>query len=116
MKIRKYDPAWMIEAIDNYGSILDEIEDKSEMLRLIKDTILNSKVVKSRQEDEQYCQFYYVDPKNPNQPGSEWQHKDCVTIQVDVADFTFDLLQNGRIGGVEIVYFAQNTKGFKNSN
>ena len=46
--------------------------------------------------------YQFVDSRNPNQAGSEWQHDDCIVIeQENEGDIVIDLLKDGRIGGIE---------------
>ena len=48
--------------------------------------------------------YQFVDSRNPNQPGSAWQHEDCIVIeQNDKGDIVIDLLKDGRIGGIEFI-------------
>lgn len=48
--------------------------------------------------------YQFVSSRNPNQPGSEWQHKECVVIeQENEGDIVIDLLKDGRIGGIEFI-------------
>ena len=45
--------------------------------------------------------YQFVDSKNANQIGAEWQHDDCiVVVKVDIV---IDLLKDGRIGGIEFI-------------
>jgi hypothetical protein len=106
MKTRPYDPKWMIQAIYSVSQEHDDLNKNPALLKLIIDTLLNCKVIKSRhsESDPQYCYYNYVDDSNPNQTGSEWQHQDCINIYVAGADLIFDLLKDGRIGGVEVIY------------
>lgn len=50
-----------------------------------------------------WCKSYinFVDPTNPNQPGSEWQFKGNVLL--DDERLVLDVLKDGRIGGVEFL-------------
>ncbi len=115
MKTRKYDPSWMIKAIDAASHADDGLTNNPEMVKLIKDTLLNCPVVKSKQDDHQYCYYNFVDGSRANQQGSEWQFQESIDVYVEGADFIFDLLKDGRIGGVEIQYSWRNTQDFKNS-
>ncbi len=48
-----------------------------------------------------YC---FVDSRNPNQPGSEWQHDECIVLeQQNQGDIVIDLLKDGRVGGIEFI-------------
>ena len=45
---------------------------------------------------------YFVDPKNPNKPGSEWQFERSITIEDTLyGDVVLDILKDGRIGSIE---------------
>lgn len=48
--------------------------------------------------------YQFVNSRNPNQPGSEWQHDESVVIeQKDKGDIVIDILKDGRIGGIEFI-------------
>ncbi len=48
--------------------------------------------------------YHFVDSRNPNQPGSEWQHDESIVIeQQNKGDIIIDLLKDGRIGGIEFI-------------
>ena len=49
-----------------------------------------------------YC--FVVSDNKPNQPGSNWQHDECVVIeQKEKGEIVIDLLKDGRIGGIEFI-------------
>ena len=49
-----------------------------------------------------YLQF--VDSKNANQPGAEWQIDDSIVFEHKTeGDIVIDLLKGGRIGGIEFI-------------
>jgi hypothetical protein len=53
-----------------------------------------------------YSSGYYnfVDSRNANQTGSEWQHDECIVLeQQNQGDIVIDLLKDGRIGGIEFI-------------
>jgi len=86
----KYDPSWLVEAAmevkDEYPWLVDEL----------------SKCVKARKESKYYT--YFVDPKNPNKPGSEWQFRDNIILEdTKYGDVVLDVLKDNRIGGVEFL-------------
>lgn len=48
--------------------------------------------------------YQFVNSRNPNKPGSEWQHEECVIIeQENEGDIVIDLLKDGQIGGIEFL-------------
>jgi hypothetical protein len=48
--------------------------------------------------------YQFVNSRNPNQPGSEWQHEECIVIEQEKeGDIVIDLLKDGRIGGIEFI-------------
>ena len=48
--------------------------------------------------------YNFVDSKNPNKPGSAWQHDECIVIeQENAGDLVIDILKDGRIGGIEFI-------------
>lgn len=48
--------------------------------------------------------YQFVNSRNPNQTGSDWQHDECIVIeQVNQGDIVIDLLKDGRIGGIEFI-------------
>ena len=50
--------------------------------------------------------YHFVDSRNPNQPGSEWQHEECIVIEHEnEGDIVIDLLKDGRIGVIEFIDF-----------
>ena len=53
-----------------------------------------------------YKQF--ISAENPNRPGSEWQFKENIVLE-DKIDGTIvlDVLEDGRIGGVEMVSYIR---------
>src|SRR5438270_275853 len=53
-------------------------------------------------ESKAYLRF--VDGKDANQPGAEWQIDDCIVLEHETeGDIVIDLLKDGRIGGIEFV-------------
>jgi hypothetical protein len=48
--------------------------------------------------------MYFVDPKDVNQPGAEWQFDQNIMLESDAEGMLIlDVLKDGRIGGVEFV-------------
>jgi hypothetical protein len=56
----------------------------------------------ARMESAAYIHF--VNPANPNMPGSEWQfQKNIVLNDPKQGELVLDILKDGRVGGVEFV-------------
>lgn len=85
-----YDPTWLvILAKEQYPY---EPEFGEALARCIR-----------RAED---CQsyMYFVDPKDANQPGAEWQFKQNIMLASETeGTLVLDVLKDGRIGGVEFL-------------
>jgi hypothetical protein len=48
--------------------------------------------------------YYFVSPKNPNMPGSEWQHDRSIIIKDEYKGIiVLDILKDNRVGGVEFL-------------
>ena len=79
----KYDPSWLLElALEQYP------DDKSLHAAI-------SKCNKIRGAD-------FVDSRNPNKPGSEWQFERSITlIHPEMNEIVLDILKDGRIGSIE---------------
>lgn len=53
-------------------------------------------------ESEAYVHF--IDPHNANQPGADWQFRENIILETTpYGDVVLDVLQDGRIGGVEFL-------------
>lgn len=47
---------------------------------------------------------YFVSGEKPNQPGSAWQFEESIVLEHDSeGTIVIDILENGRIGGIEFV-------------
>lgn len=89
----------------------------------MKDTINIEEIIKLVEEQEpdrqdviralQNCKngfwssngyYQFVDSRNSNQTGSDWQHDESIVIeQKDRGDIVIDFLKNGKIGGIEFI-------------
>jgi hypothetical protein len=48
--------------------------------------------------------YHFVDSRNANQTGSQWQHDECIVLeQQNQGDIVIDLLKDGRMGGIEFI-------------
>ncbi len=87
---QKYDPEWLVKAseerVDEYPWLPDAL----------------SKCTKALASSEYY--LYFVDSKNPNKPGSEWQFDENIIIEdTPFGEVALDVLDGNRIGGVEFI-------------
>lgn len=47
--------------------------------------------------------IYFVEPTNPNQPNSEWQHVDCIILDDTDCRIVIDVLLDHQVGGIEFL-------------
>ena len=87
MKWEPYDPAWLVEIARR------EIPDETWLAEAL------ARCTRAWTSCTTYIHF--VDPTNPNQPGSEWQFKQNLVFQN--GRLVLDVLKSGRIGGVEFL-------------
>ena len=53
---------------------------------------------------ESIAYFRFVNPKNANQPNSEWQFQENIIIEHnEIGTIIIDLLKNNKIGGIELL-------------
>ena len=83
-----YDPAWLVNLACN------QIPDEPWLAAALEDCR-----IAWRQSPAYTC---FVDPTNPNEPGSKWQFETNITLE-DPSEGTLvlDILKNKRIGGYE---------------
>lgn len=81
----------------NIQAIIDLVRDEHPDRQDVIIGLQNS--VGGHWKSKAYYQF--VDSKNANQVGSNWQHDDCIVV-VKI-DAVIDLLKDGRIGGIEFI-------------
>ena len=85
-----YDPTWLVELARR------ELPNN----KAIQDAL--AQCTRCRHESDMYIRF--VDPRNPNQPGSEWQFKiNNIMIHPTEGALVLDVLKDGRVGGVEFL-------------
>ena len=89
-KWKDYDPAWLVRAAKQ---VIDEYPWLPEKL---------NECVSAKMESRYYTRF--VDAKNPNQPGSDWQFRENITLdETEHGEVVLDVLEGNRIGGVEFM-------------
>ena len=90
MQWKPYDPGWLVELAR--GSHPDE-PWLAEAL---------SRCTRAAQETPAYV--YFVDPTPPNEPGSQWRFQENVVLEhPKEGGLVLDVLEGGRIGGVEFL-------------
>ncbi len=85
-KWKDYDPAWLVQlAKDQYPDY-----------KWLHESLEGCTKIKSG------C--YFVDPKKPNEPGSEWQFKESITlVHPEKEEVVLDILKDGRVGSIEFL-------------
>ena len=87
MEWKPYDPSWLVVIAKR---------ERAKEIWLIEAL---ARCIRAWVECKSY--IYFVDATNPNQPGSEWQFKK--NILLDNGRLVLDVLEGGRIGGVEFL-------------
>jgi len=83
---KTYDPSWLVDAAKSQYP-----EDLCLQESLLKCTKIKNGV-------------YFVDPKSPNETGSEWQFRESITLEdTKNGDVALDILKDGRVGSLEIM-------------
>ena len=90
MKFTDYDPTWLV--------------------KLAEEQYLAEKwLAESLKECTRYCRqsdayYYFMDPKNANKPGAEWQISENIILKHDtLGEIVLDVLKNKKIGGIEFI-------------
>ncbi len=86
----EYDPTWLVEAAEKYKSEYPWLPSAL------------AECIKAKRESKFYTAF--VNQKNPNKPGSEWQFETNIILEETAeGEVVLDILQNNRVGGVEFL-------------
>lgn len=85
-KWKEYDSSWLVKlAKEQYP---DDISLHEELKKCTK--------IKSN--------IYFVDPRNPNCTGSEWQFDKSITlIHPEMDEIVLDIMKDGRVGSIEFL-------------
>jgi len=82
-----YDPSWLEEELSSHGHVE-----------------LAGAAASCTSASVYRVMTYFVDPREPNAPGSQWQHERSVMIPDSrYGQIVVDVLVGGRIGAVEFV-------------
>lgn len=83
-----YDPTWLVELA------LEQVPEE----RWLPEALSNCR----RAYRESGVYTYFVDPANPNQPGSEWQIDTSIVVEHPTeGTLVLDVLKGPRVGGFE---------------
>ncbi len=94
MRFKPYDPTWLVDLARQQRPDLPWLAES-----LAKCTQCHKKLWGRKKK----CIYeYFVDSARANQPGAEWQIKEGIWLDHPVfGSILLDVLQDGRIGGVE---------------
>ena len=82
-RTKKFDSGWLVDLAEEQYP--EDIE--------LHNALRNCKTIKGN---------HFVSPKNPNQPGAEWQFDKSITLQhPEMNDIVIDILKDGRVGSIE---------------
>jgi hypothetical protein len=85
-----YNPDWLVQAAKK------QFPDKTWLAEAL------SKCTNIVIQDPQ--DIYFVDPENPNIPGSQWQFDENIILEdTEKGDIVLDILKNGRVGAIEFL-------------
>ena len=85
-----YDPAWLVALAREQQPDLPWLADAL------------ATCTRASLESAAYLRF--VDPRNPNQPGSDWQFAENIILEdPNRGDIVLDVLKGHRVGGVEFL-------------
>jgi hypothetical protein len=89
-KWKDYDPGWLVELAQTVAS---EEPGLSEAFKGCTRCMSNTRAY-----------IYFVDPRAPNEPGSEWHFDRNVVLESPtVGTIVVDVLADGRVGGLEFL-------------
>ena len=87
MEWEPYDPSWLVELAR------EQYPDKPWLLEALEKC---TRCLKSNKY------IYFVNPKNPDKLGSEWQYEMCLSMTSPKEGWLLlQILKNNRVGGVE---------------
>ena len=87
---RRYDPTWLIEVAEKHA------EDYPWLPEALQ------QCTRASLEGPYYIRF--VSPRKPNQKGSKWQFKECISLETDQhGELMIDILEGDRVGGIEFI-------------
>jgi hypothetical protein len=87
---KPYDPAWLVELAKA------QLPEEGWLPGAL------AACTRARQESAAYIHF--VNPADPNEPGSEWEIQTDLTLHHPTeGDLVLDILEGNRVGGVEFL-------------
>lgn len=89
-KLEVFDSKWIIELVKT------QYPEKSEIIESLK--TCTAGYWKSK------AYIYFVSTTNPNQPKSNWQHKESIVLEDEKeGTIVIDILKENKIGGIEFL-------------
>lgn len=86
----KYNPGWLVTLLQ------EQLPEKTEVIESVKNC--------TRGVWQQKNYIYFVNPKNPDLPGSEWQFQENLIVEDETRGMiVIDILKDGRVGGIQFV-------------
>ena len=90
MNWEPYDPTWLVDLAR------ESCPDEPWLVAALRHC--------TRAARESRAYLHFVDPANPNAPGSEWQFVDNILLEHPTeGDIVLDILTDRRVGGVEFL-------------
>ena len=87
-----YDAEWLIKIAE------EQIPEEIEIINSLKS------IKKGSWESRAY--IYFVDPSNPNEPGSKWQFNENICLKdKKKGEVILDILEGNVVGGVEFLKY-----------
>jgi hypothetical protein len=85
-----YDPSWLVLLANEQLPELDWLPEALNVCRHI--------------HAETSAYIYFVDPTNPNEPGSDWSFQENLILEdPQEGTLVLDILTNHRVGGIEFL-------------
>jgi hypothetical protein len=79
---------------------IEQISDRPEIIKAL------SECTNGLKESRAY--IYFVNGDNPNQPNSEWQFEENITLEDKInGTIILDILKGNRIGGMEFLKYLK---------
>ncbi|MFH0925667.1 MAG: hypothetical protein V1872_08570 [bacterium] len=89
-KTELYDPTWLVNLAKK--EYLKEIWLYEELKKCTQKLLIS----------DDPAMIYFVNPANPNELNSEWQHETCIVLRsYKEGDIVIDILKGNKIGGIE---------------
>lgn len=92
LRWENYNPDWLVEAAQ------EQIPEEKVIIHNLKKCIMCFK--------ESKAYHYFILPKNPNEPNSDWQFDENILLRdTKHGDIVLDILKGKVIGGIEFLKY-----------